>query len=51
MLGKDDLLLVEVGPGRTLATFAGQTARTIDRTWHTRRDTADPRRSTRPGST
>ena len=35
ILGKEGLVLVEVGPGRTLATFADQTARTIDRPWHT----------------
>ena len=34
ILGKEGLVLVEVGPGRTLATFADQTARTIDRPWH-----------------
>ena len=33
--GKDELVLVEVGPGRTLTTFADQTSRTIERTWHT----------------
>ena len=35
VLGTERALLVEVGPGRTLTTFADQTAWTTDRTWHT----------------
>ena len=46
-----ELVLVEVGPGRTLTTFADQMSRTIDRTWHTvrrcRPPTSDEARSRR----
>ena len=35
VLGKDEVVLVEVGPGRALKTFADQTARTLDARWHT----------------
>ncbi|HEX2383865.1 MAG TPA: SDR family oxidoreductase [Acidimicrobiales bacterium] len=35
ILGKDEVVFVEVGPGRALKTFADQTAKTIDAAWRT----------------